>query len=271
MRFQGQATGWQRWLCRVLALLGCVTCHPAVAVAKNDPDAVARFAQGVAAYQANDHAGAHGGFSALAREYASPELFANCGSAAYRIGEDGEAVLWYRRVLVMDSRHSEALQNLRFLRRRLGFLTFEDRPLQQYARILRKPAWRVGCAFSGSVTAVCLAFLFCVRLSSRVRGRVIGVAALSGFLAAIAGIGWWAKSSERSLSMRYVVTAPEVTALVAPSDSAGRVVLLPQGSELMLLRERGEWIYADLPGGSRGWLRANQADPLWPFSGRLAE
>jgi hypothetical protein len=57
-----------------------------------------------------------------------------------------------------------------------------------------------------------------------------------------------------------VVTAKEVEARLATADNAKSILLLPAGSEITILSERGDWIYAALPNDQRGWIPASSAE-----------
>ena len=59
------------------------------------------------------------------------------------------------------------------------------------------------------------------------------------------------------------MTADETRqARLATADTAANVLTLPAGSELMIEQKRGEWAYAFLPNGTRGWVPLNQIDPV---------
>ena len=42
-------------------------------------------------------------------------------------------------------------------------------------------------------------------------------------------------------------------------DTAKSILVLPSGSEINILSERGDWIYAALPNDQRGWIPASSA------------
>jgi hypothetical protein len=56
-----------------------------------------------------------------------------------------------------------------------------------------------------------------------------------------------------------VVTGKEVEARLATADTAKSVLVLPAGSEIKILSERGDWVYAALPNDQRGWISASGA------------
>ena len=57
-----------------------------------------------------------------------------------------------------------------------------------------------------------------------------------------------------------VVTGKATEARLATADNAKSILLLPPGSEVKVLSERGDWIYATLPNDQRGWIAANAVE-----------
>jgi hypothetical protein len=56
------------------------------------------------------------------------------------------------------------------------------------------------------------------------------------------------------------VTGKNVQARLATADNASSVLALPPGSEIKVLSERGDWIYAALPNDLLGWIPAKSAE-----------
>ena len=59
-----------------------------------------------------------------------------------------------------------------------------------------------------------------------------------------------------------IVTGDKVDARLATADNANRVLTLPAGSEIKIVSQRGDWIYAALPNNLRGWIPANSAEQV---------
>ena len=57
-----------------------------------------------------------------------------------------------------------------------------------------------------------------------------------------------------------IVTGKKIEARLATADNAKSVLVLPPGSEIKILSERGDWIYAALPNDQRGWIPASSAE-----------
>ena len=56
-----------------------------------------------------------------------------------------------------------------------------------------------------------------------------------------------------------MITGKEVEARLATADTAKSILVLPAGSEIEILSDRGDWIYAALPNDQRGWIPASSA------------
>jgi hypothetical protein len=59
-----------------------------------------------------------------------------------------------------------------------------------------------------------------------------------------------------------IVIGKDIEARLATADSAGSVLALPPGTEIKVLSERGDWIYAALPSDQRGWIPAKSAEKV---------
>jgi len=59
-----------------------------------------------------------------------------------------------------------------------------------------------------------------------------------------------------------IVTGKDVQARLATADTANSILALPPGSEIKILSTRGDWIYAALPNGLRGWIPVKDAQQV---------
>jgi len=195
----------------------------------------------------------------------SAELYYNLGTTRFRQDRPGEAILWMRRAQLVEPDMPEASQNLEFLRRRLAFLEFADSEVDRIIRALPKGAawWAASVAFWLGLIALAGAFLV-PRLRGK-RGALVVLAAVSLFLAMVA----WRVELYRDRRLApdnfAIVVGGKVAARTSPAPDAEPVIELPPGSEVRVVQESGPWRYVDIPGGVRGWLRREEAKPVWPI------
>ena len=59
----------------------------------------------------------------------------------------------------------------------------------------------------------------------------------------------------------------------APADTADQLIAVNGGSLVHPLETRGNWSYVELPteNGTRGWLKTNSLEKLWPYGAGLIE
>ena len=236
-------------------------------------------------YDAADYKGAVKDFKAsLDAGGISAPLAHNIANAEYRAGNEGQAVLWYRRALALDPSLPEARQNLRFLSGKLGFLGFDDDDAAVWpvVRYLRRQAtlWQ-WFWISAWALAAGIVWLAWVTPRAGRRWPLISLISLAGISTLGAVSFLVSRSQERApLSERHVITALEVSASTAPAEAATTVTSLPPGSEVIPRgSQRGNWIYVEIAtaqSGSddkplRGWVRADTLEKLWPWSATLVE
>ena len=64
------------------------------------------------------------------------------------------------------------------------------------------------------------------------------------------------------------VTNPKAQAHTAASQVSGSVIMVPPGSVVRCISERGTWTYVEIPQPGeplRGWLPTDQIEPWWPY------
>ena len=185
---------------------------------------------------------------ALSGEWTA-NLFYNLGNCEFRLGKPGSAMLDYERALALDPGHPEAKANLALLRNQTGAKAPAP-SWEQYAFTgLSQDAWAIAAAVAGWIAVFGLA-----ALATGARRGNTGLwltTAAAAVVAAYGGGVLWLSAQERG---RAIVVAESVEARLAPADSAGVADSLPAGSRVRVLSERGEWVYCELPGESRGWI-----------------
>ncbi len=195
----------------------------------------------------------------------SAELYFNLGTAKYRLDQNGEAILWMKRALVVDPDMPEARQSLTFLRSRIGFFEFAESRFDRFIRSLPPSfgKWATSLAVWSSLILMSLA-TFSTRLRGR-RSTLITFALVSAMGAFVGSrIGQY-RATKVGIENVSTITGSGVVALTAPVPEAKSVVDLPPGSEVRILRDAGAWQYAEIPGNLRGWVRAESLQPIWPL------
>ncbi len=184
----------------------------------------------------------------------SANLFYNLGNAYFREGDLGRAILNYDRALQIDAHHPEAEANLRLARDQTRGLELTPSPLEKFIRNIRTSTWIVATAI--------LFWLAVILLVWRPRGKFLAGAATCLFVSA--ACGWMARTQENGVHGQgaAIVVAENAEARVATADTARSILLLPPGSEVVILQQRGDWNYAMLPNNQRGWIPAKAAESV---------
>ena len=208
-------------------------------------------------------------YRALANdEKLTPELLVNLGNAEFRIGNEGASALAYRRALVLEPGHPEAKQNLRFLRRTIGFTSASDHAAAGFARSLSAGVW--GLIIGLGLWAILLPSAAIFALPSIPRGSLHIVCALGIIAIITAGTALLIRNSVLKHASELAVTLPDsVTAHSAPTLGTPPIISLPAGSEIQVLSTRGDWVYAQISDDLRGWIPGESTAPLWPYDPAL--
>src|SRR5579864_2956187 len=217
-----------------------------------------QFSEANQAFASGDFKAAIEGYEALVRaRQDAPNLFYNLGNAYFRTKDFGRAILNYERALALDPRHPEAEANLRITRD------------EAHALELATGKWEGLFGFATEnqfVIAAAVAFwIFAFAVASFLFNRRRSLFALSILLLLILGIAVFAsyelEQGKNGIGFA-VVTADNVDARLATADNANRVLTLPAGSEIKIVSQRGDWIYAALPNDLHGWMAANSAEQI---------
>jgi tetratricopeptide (TPR) repeat protein len=184
-------------------------------------------------------------------------LFYDLGNAYYRLGNFGKAILNYERALALDPRHPEADANLRLARDEAHALELRKDWIERYASMatVKQYAIFAAIAFWAAV------FLATHRILSRRRsaGR-IALVALSLMVCGVSVFAIYTLENGTRGNALAIVSGKETDARLATADTAKSILVLPPGSEIKILSERGDWIYAALPNDQRGWIPAQSAE-----------
>lgn len=240
----------------IVCILSLLLILPSLASAQ----ATQQFAKANQEYAAGD-------FDAAARDYEelirsgqdTPNLFYNLGNTYFRKKDFGRAILNYERTLTLDPRHPEAQANLRIARDEARALELVPTKMERLLAIATPTQYAVAAAvafwiFAFSVVVLIFGF-------RRSRG-LIALTMLSLLVFAATTLAAWQLARGTNGSGLAIVITDNADARLATADTANRVLALPPGSEIRILSERGDWIYAALPNSLRGWLPAKTAEQV---------
>ena len=215
------------------------------------------------AFAAANQAYADGRFEEAAKGYESliqsgnwnASLFYDLANARYRLGDFGQAILNYERALALEPRHPEGEANLRLARDEARALEMRRDWMERYAAMATVKQYTIAAtgAFWLAVFLGAHSF-FAGRRAGRMALIVLSLLVCGGSVFAIVTLENGAHGNALA-----VVTAKEIDARLATADTAKSILVLPAGSEIKILSERGDWIYAALPNDQRGWIPASSA------------
>jgi tetratricopeptide (TPR) repeat protein len=184
-------------------------------------------------------------------------LFYDLGNAYYRLGNFGKAILNYERALALEPRHPEAQANLRLASDEARALELRSDWIERYAAMATVKQFSIAAAVAFWIALFIAARLW---LSRRRSAGGIALIALSLVVCGVSIFGIYTLDNGTRGNALAIVTAKEVQARLATADNAKSVLLLPAGSEIKILSERGDWVYAALPNDQRGWIPATSAE-----------
>ena len=198
----------------------------------------------------------------------SPEVFTLLGHASYKQGQPGIAAMWYQRAQMFPGSAPEIRQNLRHIEEKIHFFTQEQNEwAQRFGFWMSRNGWIFVATIGAWLSIFSLAFLIL-----GARHQLKAWAALTLVLGLIAvGLGctgYSLRPAAEDLQDLAFVTAPKAQAHTAASQVSGSVIIVPPGSVVRRISERGKWSYVEIPQPEeqlRGWLPTEQIEPWWPY------
>jgi tetratricopeptide (TPR) repeat protein len=239
------------WVSIAVISLGCATARTAHAEQER------AFLQANQDYGAGHFQEAIDGYQSLVTSGRwSANLFYNLGNAWFRLGNFGEAILNYERAVALDPHHPEAAANLVLVRDEARALELKRSTLERYIEAGTSTQYSVAAsiAFWFVLFAAVRLFFLHRRSLAHVALIIFSTAVLAGAVFALYSLE--TGSNGRALA---IVTGKKIDARLATADNSNSVLALPPGSEIKILSQRGDWLYAELPNDLRGWIPANGA------------
>ena len=220
----------------------------------------AEFAKANQEFASGDFDGATRDYEDLVRAGRdAPNLFYNLGNAYFRKKDFGRAILNYERALALDPHHPEAQANIRVARDEARALQLLPNRMERVIGFARPNQYVIAAAIAFWLAAFgFIAF----NLNSRRSRGLIALAVLSAAISAVAAFAAWELEHGYTGRGLAIVTDENADARLATADTSNRVLALPAGSEVRILSQRGDWVYAALPNNLRGWLPAKSAEQV---------
>ena len=241
------------WLLALVGLLVSGTTSPLIQAAENPT-----FTKANQAFDQGHFQEAIDAYQELVRSGQwNAGLFYDLGNAWFRLGDFGHAILNFERALALEPRHPEAQANLRLARDEARALELEKNWTERYADFATINQYSVTAALAFWIALFAIAQLYFGRRRSAKLVTLI-IAAVC-FASAAVFVAYTVETGGKGAALA-VVTGKNVEARLATADNAKAVLSLPSGSQIKVLSERGDWIYAALPNGLRGWIPANSAE-----------
>lgn len=190
-----------------------------------------------------------------------PGVLFNLGNTHFRLDKPGRAALNYERVLALTPTHPDAKANLKFVREQSHGRVAEPTWYEAAFSIVpsRATPWiAIGVAWLGWLWAGAALW------------RKTGIAGVvGGTLLVLMGAGFgvaqiW-QSEQRA---NDVIVMEQCDARREPADRATLAEALGPGSRVRVISEQGEWIFVELPGGQKGWLKAGTLERIVPLNHR---
>jgi len=219
-----------------------------------------QFAKANQEYAAGDFKAATADYEELVRSgQDAPNVFYNLGNAYFRQNNFGHAILNYERALALEPHHPEAQANLRVARDEARALELLPGRWERLFAFADQNHYAVTAAIAFWIGLFSIAVFIFGRRRSR-SAIVLSILSLSIFAVAI--VASYQLSQGKNGEGLAIVTGDNVEARLATADNANRVLTLPAGSEIKIVSQRGDWIYAVLPNNLRGWMPANSAEAV---------
>ncbi|HYR21533.1 MAG TPA: tetratricopeptide repeat protein [Chthoniobacterales bacterium] len=220
----------------------------------------AQFAKANQEYSAGDFKAAIADYEELVRSGEdTPNVFYNLGDAYFRQNNFGRAILNYERALALEPHHPEAQANLRVARDEARALELLPSRWERLFALANENQYAVTAAVAFWIGIFSIAAWIFGRRRSR---SAIALSILSLSIFALAVVAVYQLSHGKNGRGLAIVTGENVEARLATADNANRVLTLPAGSEIQIVSQRGDWIYAALPNNLRGWMPANSAEQV---------
>lgn len=190
----------------------------------------------------------------------SAGLYYDLGLANKNAGKKVDAVLAFRRALMLEPRMLTAGQSLAELQSTMGV----SAPAQDWRGHLAATLPLKPLLFGSVLLGWIGAFGALVAFAGK--RNILGIAMLAAFFAGALGTAaaWLADPRVSEANLGVVIADKEITLRATPADKSDLVSRALPGTSLRILSQRGVWTYAETLEGQKGWILSSQVASVVP-------
>ncbi|MDQ7798280.1 MAG: tetratricopeptide repeat protein [Candidatus Edwardsbacteria bacterium] len=220
------------------------------------------YNQGNKLYQDGNYPAAIEAYRNALEKVSSPYLFYNLGNAYFRNGQIGKAIVNYRRAYFLEPRDADINNNLVYARNyRVDKILTGRGPIERYLYIFFH--WFSNSeSFWFSIVSFGLLSLFISFYILSRKGKILIFVFISGFVFFYLLLSFSLWQNEKN-TLPAVVVVPEVSALSGPGDEFKQILLLHDGTEVLIKDKRNDFVLVQLPGGAGGWLNKEALEKIY--------
>ena len=190
------------------------------------------------------------------------ELFYNIGNCYVRLGEYGEAKLYFERALVFDPSNTDALHNLDWINLRLADALIEPSQelIEWLSELFRGTLSEQEWVILGSIVLLSSSLLLLwKRLSNRnINWRIPFSTTLIGIILLTVG------AISHPKNTKCIVVEPNSYGYSEPSVGGKRIILLSEGSAGKITRIQEGWSLIAIGDGRSAWFESRQWKRVYP-------
>lgn len=220
------------------------------------------YNQGNKYYENGNYQGAIEEYHIALKSVSSSHIYYNLGNAYFKNGQIGHAIINYRRARFLNPRDKDINTNLLFARNyRIDKVLTTPGPIERFIDQLfhsfsyAESFWLCLISF-GLFSAFISLFILNRRRIYLYSSTILGLFFLISLLSLIS----WQNEKRSSPA---VIIVPEVNALSGPGEEFKQILLLHDGTEVLIKEKRNDFLLVQLPGGSGGWIKRDALSEVY--------
>jgi len=220
------------------------------------------YDQGNRLYALKDYAGAAKAYTTALEAGHDARADYNLGNALFKSGRVGEAIASYRRAYALAPRDPDVRGNLAFARAyRLDKVAPVSNPLVHALDLAFHALSRREASFAAALAWLLAAAALALGIVRRWTAAFVLASAIGAFAlyATIAGQVW----ASEVRAHPGVIVQPEVSAASGPGAEFKPILLIHDGTEVLIREARGEYLLVQLPGGAGGWVPHGAVEAIY--------